>query len=255
MISSCDIFITFSDLYNKNLSTNKIGPQKFLEFGYPFNHVINYVSNRALNYRKELMKKGVQFIICYFDERVDYTKWGAVNNADHLAEIHSLVKYILEEKSVGLVIKSQFIRYSPSRWYPNDELIRAAISTGRCLELSNGIIGKRNDIFPVEASLIADISISHKFGATSGLEAALAGKRVILLNNASYKTNIDTLYSSGNIEYNNINEALLAIKEYRLLTIGNDLGDWSKIITNFDKFNDGLSSTRLLNIVNCIANA
>ena len=109
----------------------------------------------------------------------------------------------------------------------------------------------RNDVYPTEPGLISDFTISHKFGATAGLEVACLNKRVLLINNIKTKSCWDNLYEQSDIVFSNIDEILKVIDDYRVDKIKNkNLGDWSKIINNFDPYIDNLALKRLRNHIN-----
>ena len=43
---------------------------------------------------------------------------------------------VITEKSLAVIIKTQFMENTPSKLYPNDQIIKKAKSTGRFIELS-----------------------------------------------------------------------------------------------------------------------
>ncbi len=115
-----------------------------------------------------------------------------------------------------------------------------------------GVDGREtpNDIYPAEAALVADICISHKFGATAALEAASAGVRTVLIDSYGSRTAWDAIYANGNIEYRTITEAMQAITRYRSGSHDDQaLGDWGPILHHFDPYQDGGATGRLREVV------
>jgi hypothetical protein len=250
MTIKVDKFLLFSDLYKPIFNYGNINSKQYISTGYLFSYVKNIIVSRVELYRDKLQNKGVKFTICYFDERVDNNKWGHVKNEEHLSELLVLINLILDDKTFGLVVKSQFTKYSPSNWYSNNHLFKLALATGRYIELNEGLMYTRNDILPTEAALISDICISHKYGATAGLEAAISGKRCVLLNKDKIKSNFDNLYSKSMIEFDSIESIVYAIKQFRFGFIDfQDLGDWRNIITEFDNFQDNNSIVRFRSVI------
>jgi hypothetical protein len=232
MMTTADQFLLFSDMYKQVFSFPNLTPKKFVSAGYLYDGIIELVRERAIAHRNRLQAKGATFIVCYFDESVSQDRWGVVSEEDHLAELHCLALKVLQDQSFGVVIKSQFIKNSPSMLYPDDELIHEAQATGRYLELKEG--NHRNDIYPTEAALASDLCIGHKFGATAALEAALAGIRTVILDSYGNKTRWDALYASVNIEFPNIEKAIDASLKYRCGDVSQkDLGDWTLILSHF----------------------
>lgn len=248
MMSTADYYVIFSDMYKEVFGRYGIAPKQWLITGYLHDQVARMVQVRANAHRESLRFRGAEFVICYFDESVQHDKWGLVSQSDHLTELQELARAVLDDDSLGVVTKSQFIKNSPSQLYPNDALIQGARATGRFLELMEG--KHRNDIYPVEAALAADICISHNFGATAALEAALASVRVVLVNPYGGKTNWDSIYAKANIQYPDVVEALRAIVRYRSGDcMEQTLGDWTHILHHFDPYRDGGAAARLRKIV------
>lgn len=244
MISNADVFIGFSPIYKNIFQISGIKPKRYISNGYIYGGKNPLIADRAAKVRLGLMKNGAKFVVCYFDEAVQDDKWGLISRDHHLHELHSLLQLVVDDNDIGLIVKSQFVRYAPSRLYQNDELMLAAINTGRYLELTGGI--HRNTIFPSEAAMSADLCIGHKYGATAALEAALLGVRTVLLNTVGAKMEWDFLIKDLNIEYSDVEQLTSSIAKYRKSNSEHkNLGDWSPIIDKFDEFRDGKASIRL----------
>jgi hypothetical protein len=242
-------------MYKALYQTEDIAPREFIPTGYLYDGVASLVREKAQKHREGLMRSGATFIACYFDESVQNDRWGLVSREDHLGELHTLAKAVLSDPTFGIIMKSQFSRNTPSRLYSTDEIILAAKATGRYLELVEG--QHRNDIYPTEAALVADLCISHKFGATAALETAIAGVRTVLLDPYGIKTLWDDLYAQADIEYESIDTLMVAIHRYRAGHADKKaLGDWSPILSHFDPYRDGQSTCRLRTVIeNAVQNA
>lgn len=247
LMSTSDKFLIFSEMFKKVFQNQYFAPKKFDVVGYLYDGIPESVMQKAINHRELLFKKGVNFVICYFDESVQNNKWGLISREGHLCELHALCRALLTDPSLGVIVKSQFIQNTPSKLYPNDQIIQKAKHSGRYLELFEGY--HRNDIYPAEAAISADICISHKFGATAGLEASIYGIRTILLNTYKIKTLWDSIYAEANLEFNSIESALVAIASYRLGEDQQTLGDWEQILNYFTPFRNGLAISRLRDII------
>jgi len=240
MTGKVDKFLLFSNIYEKCFKLEGVGPVSFKSTGYSYGYAHKYIAESAKSHRSAFENQDIDFVICYFDERVDLNnKWGTVENDSHLNDLLHLIDFILDNKNIGLVVKSQFMKYSPSNWYPNENIFKKALSSNRYLELNEGNKLNRNDILPTEAALVADICISQKFGATAALESAVLQKRTVLINKYPVKTEFDDLYGKSQIVFNSMQEIIDAIYK---LTLGNkdylNLGDWSPIINELNQFQD-----------------
>ena len=248
MMLTADKFLLFSDMYKALYQTDGIAPQEFLVTGYLYDGVASLVREKAHQHREVLNRAGAKFIACYFDESVQHDRWGLVSKSDHLGELHVLAKTVLTDSTFGLVVKSQFVRNSPSRLYPYDEVIHAAITTGRYIELVEGV--HRNNVYPTEAALVADLCIGHKFGATAALEAAISGVRTILLDVYGTKTLWDDIYVKADIQYTSMGALMASLVRYRAgSTAEQALGDWSPILHFFDPYRDEKSACRLRTVL------
>jgi len=248
IMTTADKFLVFSDMYKTVYQSDGIAPQEFLPTGYLYDGVASLVREKAKKHREVLMRAGARFIICYFDESVQHDRWGLVSKDDHLCELHALANVVLLDPEFGVVVKSQFIRNSPSQLYPNDDVIRAAKATGRFLELMEGV--HRNDIYPTEAALVADLCIGHKFGATAALEAAIAGVRTVLLDVYGTKTAWDDIYAKADIVYQTMESLMDAIADFRAGSkTQQTIGDWTSILHHFDPYRDGKAKDRLYKVV------
>jgi hypothetical protein len=246
MMSTADNYILFSDMFRQLFEKDKPKPLNYLTHGYLYDYVPTAVTQKANSHRQIMSKNGAEFVICLFDESVQNNRWGIISKECHLNELHQLAKYVISDKSIGLIVKSQFMYNSPSNLYPKDELIIAIKNTGRYLELKEGV--HRNDVFPAEAALASDICINHKFGGTAGLESALAGIRCVLLDPFVCKSFNDELFEGTDIIYRDIESIIASVKEFRNGNAQNQkIGDWKDIIHHFDPFRDGKSSERMVN--------
>jgi len=249
MMSTADKMLLFSNMYKYLYVYDGIRPGELLSTGYLYDFIGEKVAVRSKNNRAKLKAEGAKFIVTYFDESVSHDRGGMISKSDHLTELHILAKTVLEDKTFGVVIKSQFMKNSPSQLYPDDLLIKDAKNTGRFLELMEGF--HRNDIYPAEAALISDLCIGHKVGATAAIEAACFGVRTVLLDSGSINCFWDYLTKANDIEYNKLDELMNAIYEYRNSDDKHRaLGDWSSIISQFISFHDGKAVDRLVACIN-----
>ncbi|MCC7418363.1 MAG: hypothetical protein IT176_14600 [Acidobacteria bacterium] len=248
MLTTADTMVVFSPHYHSTWCSNGIAPRAFVDAGYVFDGAFGAVRARAGQMRSALQSRGARFVICYFDENVarHRDKYGLTSREHHFAEIGTLLNLLLEDPSVGIVVKSQFERNSPSRIFAGNELVERARRTGRYVELVEGV--HRNIVFPAEAALASDIAIGHVVGATAPLEAACAGTRCVMLNPYGMATH--PIYARARIVFPSIEGALRAIAQHRAGEPAlADLGDWTGILQEFDPFRDGAAPRRLRAVI------
>jgi hypothetical protein len=251
MMTTADRLLLFAPQYARNWTYDGIGPQAVNAIGYPFDAAFRRVRGRAAAHRRRLEAAGARFVLCYFDENVTDGKYGQISPADHRTEVTTLAQWVLDDPTLGLVVKSQFARNSPMRRYAGNPTLIAAAATGRYVELCEG--AHRNILFPAEAALPADLAIGHTVGATAALEAALAGRRCVLLNPHEWRGTWDHLYRSADLVYESLDGLRAAVADYRTGRGHAALGDWSGILAPFDPFRDGRAAARLREEVELLA--
>mgnify|MGYP001224837317 CR=1 FL=1 len=230
MMPSSDIFLSFSNAYKKLFSIDKLGPVKIKSMGYLLEGVEPRLMQRVKSLKNELQLKGVNFTIAYFGESIQFNKWGCFNEKGYKTHVILLAKKVLQDPTLAVVFKSQFIAFSIEKFFKGNEIISKAFKTGRFINILSGAY--RNEVYPLQVALVSDICINEKVGGTAALEAASAGRRCILLNKQNYKTIHDPVYESANIVFKNISQALYQIDIHRKNIekgLPSNLGDWGQI--------------------------
>ena len=244
MMTTATTLLTFSDAYEVLYSKGEIGPESMVENGYPFDSSFECLHERSATLRSRLAAAGATFVICFFDETVDPGKYGLIHPSQHRAEFEALLQKVAEDPTIGLVVKTQYLRNAPSRLYASHEQLEAVRNSGRYVEIAHG--SHRNTVFPAEAALAADIAIGHVIGGTASLEAALSGRRSIMLNPYGYTGVHDQIYDQAEVVFSSVEEALEAVCAYRKGDPSHAaLGDWTPILDHFDPFRDGESGHRM----------
>lgn len=248
MMTTADVMLTFSNMFQERWIHEKIKPKKFCSIGYIYDSSFSLLKKNAENIRNNMLRRGAEFIIAYFDENAYDDKYALISPDEHNKELEELLKLVIKFDDVGIIIKTQFQRNTPRKIKSIDLLRSEAEATGRYVELRRG--SHRNIVFPAEAAMVADFAIGHSVGATAGLEAAIVGTRCVLLNPYGFEGANDRLYSQANIVFPSLEQALEAIRKYRRgENTFKDLGDWNPIIHNFDPFRDGKSASRLRKLI------
>ncbi|MEQ8330661.1 MAG: hypothetical protein RH859_09390 [Longimicrobiales bacterium] len=247
MLSTADRFLVFSRAFEPLWSVDGFRPRRFEATGYVFDGAQERVRPRSEALRAKLEAHGARYVLCYFDESVQTDRWGLFSAEDHRSEFLELARFVLDDPSVGLVVKTQFRRNSPSQRYADESLFERLQATGRYCELLTG--EHRNIVFPIEGSLAADLSIGHLAGATAALEAAVAGGRAVLINAYGVETLHDQEYARGRIVFPSLGAVLEAVREERENESEGSLGDWSPIVDRFDPFLDGRAAARMRAVI------
>ena len=236
MMTMADRFLTFSDIYNKVFTWKDIRPNKFDPIGYS----VKIDDNSLYKIKLNLSNKGVKKIIVYFDESIQNDKWGLISEQQYLNHLNILAKTVIKNNHIAIILKPQFVFNSINRF--KSQIIRKALETGRFIELNRG--SYRNSYTPSNVSQIADYCIGDLVGATAALEFAISNKKALLINPHGYITEFQSLYNKCNIVFPSLKKAIDSI-----LKNEKDAGDWSKIIHNFNTFNNVKKTGRIQKIL------
>ena len=234
MMCSSDLFLIFSNSYKYIFKKKELGPKLFKEMGYVSDGVQNRLQTKVDKLINVLKNKGVKFTIAYFDESNQNNRWGLIKSIDYEHHIIKLAQKVLEDSSLAILLKTQFKRNVLYKKIKNHPVVQQALDSGRLIDVYSGVF--RNDVYPVQVALAADICINDMVGATAGLEAVDVGKRCLLLNGYNYKTLHHEEYQKANVIYKDLSSALHAIDIHRkkiAKDLPSNLGDWGEIKSYF----------------------
>ena len=207
MITCADNFLCFSKEHEKAFRWNNIGPKKFISTGYTF--LTRYKNQDLIDLKENLYKKGVENIIAYFDESMQYDKWGYKSFKTCKLEYEIIADFILKNENYAIILKPKFVRNTISIF--NSNKIDQALKTGRLIELKSGT--HRNLITPQQVGSISEFSISDLVGGTAGLESGLAGSIVFFINPVNYISMLEDIYSQSGMLVDDTTSALNLILE------------------------------------------
>ena len=176
----------------------------------------------------------------------------------------SFSKFILNNKNIILLIKTQFLKNNPSVLFPKNKLIISALKTRRFIELDqsyflNNYKNKvvydnyiRNTVLPMMVAQFSDITISEKYGSTTSLESIILKKRNIMINDKNFKSNFDAFLDS-NIQFKDLEsifKRIIILKKNLIKNKKDELGNWKKIINKNKIINYEFKNDKFLREIN-----
>jgi hypothetical protein len=249
MVTQADVTATFSESFEEQFTSAYLRPVSVVPMGHPYGDVPALVRDRSLALREELRETGVRFVITFFDESAARTKWhGLISPSEHRGHLEMLAAAVLADPTLAVILKPKYVVDTCDRLYPDSDLLRRALATGRFRELLHG--KHRNVIFASEAALASDIVIGLLAGASAVAEAAIAGTRGLLLRLRGERSRIEPLLQNVDVIYPSLEDALRAVGAFRVGDPAKTaLGDWTPVVRHFDGFRDDRAPERLRKLI------
>ena len=223
-------------------STNYI--KNIIVSGYPYKNS-HRNKEEALRLRKIFLDKGVKFTILLLDGSYS-------DNKDSLLQlfpsiqmsnfIGSFLKWVIQDKDIGLIIKSKKKNYLSGLNEISDLFVEAQ-KTKRLHIIDD--LGKE----PKSYSKIINFTVGASVDVpTAVMQMAIFGSKSIIYDFANFKNVENELYSWGEnkVIFNKLDLLIKNLKKFKEdKNINNALGDWSKQIYNYDIFCDNRGSERI----------
>lgn len=216
--------------------------------GYITDYSFNRVKEDAQRLRKQLLSRGVEFIICFFDESSSDDKMSAVPNSRSSYIYRHLIELILSDRTLGLICSPKKTDSLFKRIPEVKELVNKAKETERVIFMGGS---HHTDNYPTEVAQAADLCIGILLGGTTVLEANLSGTPSVFLDlEKLYSLNIYQ-WGRGKVVFDNIDELFKTIQEYRKSPDSvPGFGDLELWIKKKDPFKDGNASLRIGQYIN-----
>jgi len=186
--------------------------------------------------KRQFDKRGVAFAIAFFDTAHGKNIYNFLSSEVESVYAHFL-KWILEDNTVGLIIKSKK-QDSCEKLTGIYSLLKSAEATGRCIRLPISYL-------PSFVSRVAEIVVG--LGVSSAAtEAVIAGCRGIHYHSNFPKYHEYYRWGYEKLVFDDLNRMLDALKSYKADKSSNPkLGDWTPYLDLLDPFRDGKAGERM----------
>jgi len=245
LLSSCaDVLFSFGPAYKWVWEENRSRIGNLVYCGYITDYSFKEVKKDAVTLREQLMIKGVQFVICYFDENSSDDRMTIISNR-RSAEIYEyFIRKMLEDETIGLIVKPVYPKTLYKRIASVSDLIEKAKETGRCIFIDRG--SYVTEQYPTEAAQAADLCVGLLLSGTVAIESYLSGTPTVFLDLEKLYSNPIYQWGKGKVVFDSLDDLFSAIRRYRENPISvpgfGDLSDWVK---DRDPFKDGNASLRM----------
>jgi len=231
------IFFVWNKRVKTYFSPNYKQNEMLVITGYPYNIFEKYEKVDSLDFLPKLRSKGVNFIISMFDNMygpdIHFSKKGMIEF------YQSILQWILDDPTVGLIIKSKkpFVINNLPEIH---SLLNRALKTDRCIKIENEF-GR----FPSEASSGADMAIGCGI-SSAVIEAVIGGCRGIHYDITKLKSHEFYKWGYEKLIFDNLDRMMESLKKYKENSQNNsELGDWSPYMDKLDPFQDGKGGERM----------
>ena len=209
------------------------------------------LKKEASKIKNKLKQFGAKKIVCVLDENSTAdNRWHTGHELQSENYAHILEK-VLEVPWLGVIFKPKKADTLRQRLGSINITLKKAEKTGRCIVLEQ--TGKQSSAVPaILGGLASDVTIhGHLCAGSAALECVLSGVPTIMVDREGSPNSKLSELPKGSVVFNNWQDAINALMDYfqkdnRDKTFGN----WSKIIGEFDPFNDNKASQRMGSYLN-----
>lgn len=212
--------------------------------GFPYDDVFEAARVRGREVAAGLRARGVEFILCFFDEndgmRV-HRKWLGGEKLIQ-GDYAFLCGRLEEDRTLGLVLKPKRAETLAERLGPVWPRLKALVDAGRCVILSGTAPDER--YLPCVGACSADISINLLYGGTTGLESYLAGTRAVLIRHGVELGSFGRL-PEASVVFDAWDDLWKEVLRFRADRNDPLLGNWEPVVEEFASLRDGKGSERI----------
>jgi len=249
-MSNCsDVMFSFGPAYKWVWEANHSAIDNLIYCGYITDYSFKEVKENSLIIRKQLLDRGVKFILCYFDENSMDDRMAVITNERSAGIYKYLIEKMLQDETLGLIFKPGYPKTLYQRLSSIADLIDKAKTSGRCIFMDKG--SYVTERYPTEAAQAADLCVGLLLSGTVTLESYLSGLPVIFLDLEKLYSNPVYEWGKGKIVFDSLDDLFSAIQKYRKnpqsMPGFGDLSSWAK---GKDLFKDGNASLRMGQYIN-----
>lgn len=227
--------------WNKQVSSNLKDSRSRIEYvvvsGFPNDSLFRRHAKLNDKTREEFSGRGARFIVALFDN--GYGPDAYLSKRMMESFYIYFLKWVLEDREVGLLIKSK----KPGVIKDLEgmhEMLAKAEKTGRCVTIPD-IMGR----LPSDTSQAADMSVG--IGISSAvMEAAIAGGKGIQWDPSGVRPHLFHSWGYGKVIFEDLDKLMTALRRYKADPLSEPgLGDFSPILGRLDPFRDGGAGERV----------
>lgn len=249
-LSSCsDVLFSFGPAYKWIWENCNSVIDNLLYCGYITDYSFREVRSDSLELRKQLLDKGVKFIICYFDENSSDHRMSVITNKRTTDIYRYFLERIVSDETLGIIFKPKYARSIYQIIAPIKDLIERGKATGRCIFMDKG--SYVSESYPTVAAQASDLCIGLLLSGTTVLESHLSGVPAVFLDLEKLYSNPVYQWGRRKVVFDNLDELFSIIQKFRK-DPGSvpGFGDVSSWVRDRDPFRDGKAAMRMGQYIN-----
>lgn len=239
-----DVMFAFGPDYRCVWENNRSAIDHLIYSGYITDYAFSEVRRSSLALREQLHDRGVNFILCFFDENSSDERMSVITHNSAIIIYKFLLERMLDDGTLGLIFKPGYPTTLYERLAPISRLIEKGKASGRCIFVERG--DYLTDKYPAEAAQAADLCVGLLLSGTVAMEAYLSGTPTVFLDVEKLYSNPIYKWGKGKVVFNSLDSLFSAIQQIRTNPVSiPGFGDLSPWVKDKDIFRDGNASLRI----------
>jgi len=240
-----DAYFLFGPYYLPIIQNNLSINDTVLYCGFITDYSFKEVAESSKSLRERLVSKGVEFVICYFDENSSDDRMSMIPHHRSAEIYEKLLELVIGDETLGLICSPKRPRTLRKRLSSIHTIIEEAEATGRCLILDGDYMA---DNYPTEAAQASDLAITLLLGGTTYLECVLSGVRTACLDLEGMYSFDEYTSGKNRVVFDDLKGLIRAIEGCCThVAASKEIGNKSvnQIIGLKDPFRDGKAANRM----------
>jgi len=247
--SFADAYFLFGPHYLPIIQNDLSVNDTVLCCGFITDYSFKEVAGNSKALRERITSRGVEFVICYFDENSSDDRMAILPNHRSAEIYEKLLELVINDETLGMICSPKRPRTLRKRLPRINRVIEEAEATGRCLFLDGDVMVNN---YPTEAAQASDLVITLLLGGTTYLESVLSGARTVCLDLEALYSYDEYKWGKETVIFDNLNNLMAAIKKFRNCPASFGRFGNSPIIQTIgrkDPFRDGRAAERIGNYI------
>ena len=246
------MFLHSYNNFSEDQFENKSINQYHKNIGYFNDYKFKYFISDAKKQRNILHKKGIKFIISFFDQGTTGDKRYGFSHDRSAKNYQFLFEKLILNKNMALIIKPKKPKQLTEKLKKINDIFEKAKKTNRLIlvETYDNVSDKNSKYPPSYYAMISDLAIHDTLvSGSAGIDAYCSRVNTVFLDFYNFKESIFRSNKNIKIVYENLNELWNDIESKFIFENKHNIGNWNGIMNKIDPINDWKANHRIANIL------